>query len=139
MRSFSQTVKPTWIFPLTWNLVDSCASMRKTGTISCKYSRILGHSIQKSIKDDCALRVANMAKKVESHLEARNPKEAWRSIKDYLTSLFLPSDEIHRYQKKCHHTCANFSVCMCWFSFFLFVLSANALLLKVVFCCRCNG
>ena len=76
-----------WISQSTWHLVDPRASMRKRGALSQQYSRILGRCIRKSLKEDRALRAANVADEVESHLEAGDPKEAWRSIKGWYRSV----------------------------------------------------
>ena len=76
-----------WISQSTWSLVDRRASMRKSGTLSQQYSRILGRSIRQSLKDDRALRAANVADEVETHLEAGDPKEAWRRIKGWYRSV----------------------------------------------------
>jgi hypothetical protein len=61
--------------------------MRKSGALSQQYSRVLGRCIQQSLKADRALRAANVADEVETHLEAGDPKEAWRSIKGWYRSV----------------------------------------------------
>ena len=55
-----------WISQSTWSLVDRRASMRKSGALSQQYSRILGRRIRKSLKEDRALRAANVADEVEA-------------------------------------------------------------------------
>jgi hypothetical protein len=40
--------------------------MRKSGALSQQYSRILGRRIRKSLKEDRALRAANVADEVEA-------------------------------------------------------------------------
>ena len=65
-----------WISQSTWDLVDRRASLRKSGSLSQQQGRVLGRSIRQALKADRALRAATVAKEVDSHVEAGDPKEA---------------------------------------------------------------
>jgi hypothetical protein len=72
-----------WISAPTWAFIDKRAALRQQGKLSQKAARVIGSQIAAGLKGDRAQRAAAAAEKIQGHLVAGEPKEAWRSLKGW--------------------------------------------------------
>jgi hypothetical protein len=72
-----------WIFAPTWAFIDKRAALRQQGKLLQQAPHLIGRQIAAGLKGDRAQRAAAAAEKIEGHLAAGEPKEAWRSLKGW--------------------------------------------------------
>jgi hypothetical protein len=81
---------PTWAQPRnqrisapTWAFINKRAALRQQGKLLQQAPHLIGRQIAAGLKGDHAQRAAAAAEKIEEHLAAGEPKEAWRSRKGW--------------------------------------------------------
>ncbi len=72
-----------WISTPTWALIDKRAALRQQGKLSQQATHLIGRKIAAGLKGDHAKCAAAAAEKIEGHLAAGEPKEAWQSLRGW--------------------------------------------------------
>jgi hypothetical protein len=67
----------------TWALINKRAALRQQGKLLQQATHLIGRQINAGLKGDCAKRAAAAVEKIEGHLAAGEPKEAWRSLRGW--------------------------------------------------------
>ena len=75
-----------WISTATWALIDKRAMLRQAGKLGQQEARLIGRQICAGLKKDRTQRAAVAAEKIEGHLAAGEPKEAWRTLKGWYSA-----------------------------------------------------
>jgi hypothetical protein len=72
-----------WISAPTWALINIRAAMQQQGKLTQWAAPLIGRQITAGLKGDPAKHAAVAAEKIEGHLVAGEPKEAWQSLKGW--------------------------------------------------------
>jgi hypothetical protein len=72
-----------WISLPTWALINKRAALQQQGKLLQQATRLIGRRIAAGLKGDHAKHAAAAAEKIEGHLAAGEPKEAWRSLRGW--------------------------------------------------------
>ncbi len=72
--------RDAWIAKDTWALIDKCNAALKQAATPAEL-RPLCKAIQKKVCRDWAIRLALTGNKIQTHLDADDPKEAWQLVK----------------------------------------------------------
>ncbi len=72
-----------WICAPTWAFTDKSAALQQQGKLLQQAAHLIRRQIATRLKGDRAQHAAAAAEKIEGHLVAGEPKEAWRSLKGW--------------------------------------------------------